>query len=302
MPSAQIIPAAAIDAQQWNSLIEQSNNGLIYAQYDYLHTMADNWEAIVLDDYRAVWPLPFRKKWSTKYYYTPAFIQQLGLIGLIEPNDMNTCIELIKNSVALADLQLNFSNYTTIISVKQARTNFTINLNQSFDEIRNHCQPGFRNTYLQLIQRMSFAFTTSEDYSTIIDQYYTLYQDKHQSLQQKDIAQFKSLIAHYAAADQCRLHVIKEGDHLHAASILLFDKKRIYNILNLLTEEGRKAQSNYLLYGSILATYCERDLLFDFEGSDLPGVKAFYAKMQPINQPYLQCRLNQLPWPLRLLK
>ena len=110
------------------------------------------------------------------------------------------------------------------------------------------------------------------------------------------------MIAHYAAADQCRLHVIKEGDHLHAASILLFDKKRIYNILNLLTEEGRKAQSNYLLYGSILATYCERDLLFDFEGSDLPGVKAFYAKMQPINQPYLQCRLNQLPWPLRLLK
>ncbi len=98
------------------------------------------------------------------------------------------------------------------------------------------------------------------------------------------------------------MHVIKEGDHLHAASILLFDNKRIYNILNLLTEEGRKAQSNYLLYGSILATYCERDLLFDFEGSDLPGVRAFYAKMQPVNQPYTQCRLNQLPWPLRLFK
>lgn len=302
MPSAQIIPAAAIDAQQWNSLIEQSNNGLIYAQYDYLHAMADNWEAIVLDNYRVVWPLPFRKKWGIKYYCTPAFIQQLGLIGLIEPNDMNTCIELIKNSVALADLQLNFSNDTTIISVKQARTNFTINLNQSFEEIRNHCQPGFRNTFLQLTQQANLAFTTSEDYSTIIDQYYTLYQDKHQSLQQKDITQFKSLIAHYAAAGKCKLHIIKEGNHLHAASILLFDNKRIYNILNLLTEEGRKAQSNYLLYGSILSTYCERDLLFDFEGSDLPGVKAFYAKMQPINQPYLQCRLNQLPWPLRLLK
>ena len=302
MPSAQIIPAAAIDPQKWNTLIDQSNNGLIYAQYHYLNTMADHWEAIVLDDYRAAWPLPWRKKWGIKYYYTPAFIQQLGLIGNFESDDLNTCIQLIKKSVSLADLQLNFSNEVAAILEKKVRTNFVINLNQSFDELLNHCQSGFRSTYQQLLKESSLLYTKSEDYTGIIDRYYELYQAKHQSLQKNDVQQFKSLIAHYAAAGQCKLHVVKSGNHIHAASILLFDNKRIYNILNLLTEEGRKTQSNYLLYGSILSTYSEGDLLFDFEGSDLSGVKAFYAKMQPVNQPYTQCRLNQLPWPLRLFK
>ena len=153
-----------------------------------------------------------------------------------------------------------------------------------------------------MLKESSLSFTISEDHAGIIDRYYELYQAKHQSLHQSDITQFKSLIAHYAAAGKSQLHVIKEGDNIHAASILLFDNKRIYNILNLLTEQGRKTQSNYLLYGSILSTYCERNWLFDFEGSDLPGVQAFYAKMQPFNQPYFQCRLNHLPWPIRLLK
>lgn len=302
MPSAQIIPASAIDTQRWDILIAQSDNGLIYAQSAYLNTMADNWEAIVLDDYRAVWPLPWRKKWGIKYYYTPAFIQQLGLIGSIEAGDMNTCIELIKQRVSLADLQLNFFNDAAAIPSNKVRTNFVLNLNRSFDELLNHYQSGFRNTYQQLLKESSLSFTTSDDYAVIIDRYYELYQIKHQSLKEDDVQQFKSLIAQYAAAGRSRLHILKEDNNLHAASILLFDNKRIYNILNLLTEQGRKAQSNYLLYGSVLSSYSNRNVLFDFEGSDLPGVKAFYAKMQPVNQPYTQCRLNQLPWPLRLFK
>lgn len=302
MPQAQLIPATAIDSQRWDALIAQSDNGLIYAQTAYLHYMAGDWDAIVLDDYRAVWPLPWRKKWGIKYYYTPAFIQQLGLIGSIEAGDMNTCIELMKQRVSLADLQLNFSNDTTAINSKQTRTNFVLNLNQSFDELLKHCQSGFRTTYQQLIKQSSLSFTTSDDYAGIIDHYYELYQAKHQSLQKNDVQQFKSLIAHYAAAGQCKLHVVKADNNIYAASILLFDNKRIYNILNLLTEQGRKTQSNYLLYGSMLATYSNRNVLFDFEGSDLPGVQAFYTKMQPANQPYTQCRLNQMPWPLRLFK
>lgn len=302
MPQVQIIPSTAIDIQRWNTLIEQSVNGLMYAQYAYLNTMTNNWEAIVLDDYRAVWPLPYRKKWGFKYYYMPAFIQQLGLIGKIQEDDINTCINLIQKEVSLADLQLNFSNDAVSISEKQNRTNFIIDLNQSFESILSNCQPPFSSTYQKLTSQSNLVFTSTDDYESIIDTYYTLYQSKHQSLHADDIARFKQLVIHYFNAGQCKAHIIQSGNILYAASILLLDTKRIYNILNLLTEQGRKTQANYLLYGAILTKYSGQNLLFDFEGSDLPGVKAFYAKMQPMNQPYTQCRLNQLPWPLRLLK
>ncbi len=302
MPSAQIIPSNAIDKHQWNTLIQKSVNGLIYAQYQYLNTMADQWEAIVLDDYRAVWPLPYRKKWGIKYYYTPAFIQQLGLIGDIQQDDISTCLQHIKQNASLADLQLNFLNDTTIIPQQQQRTNFILDLNQSFESILSRCQPAFKHTYQKLAAESQFNCTTTYNYESIIDQYHNLYQSKHKSLHKSDLEKFKKLIAEYLQTGQCTIYVVQQEATLLAASILVSDNNRIYNILNLLTEAGRKNQSNYLLYGRILSMYSNQKLLFDFEGSDLSGVKAFYAKMQPVNQPYFQCRLNQLPWPIRLLK
>jgi hypothetical protein len=52
----------------------------------------------------------------------------------------------------------------------------------------------------------------------------------------------------------------------------------------------------------ILKEFSGRNLLFDFEGSDLPGVKEFYECFGPIDQPYFHYHFNDLPFPLNLVK
>ncbi len=60
--------------------------------------------------------------------------------------------------------------------------------------------------------------------------------------------------------------------------------------------------ANHTLLNEVLKEFSERDLLFDFEGSDLPGVKEFYEYFGPVNQPYFHYHFNYLPFPLNLIK
>src|SRR6266542_2732865 len=70
-----------IDKTKWDRCIDESPNGLIYAYSFYLDQMSTHWDALVLDEYKAVMPLPWRKKAGIYYLYQPFNIAQLGIFG-----------------------------------------------------------------------------------------------------------------------------------------------------------------------------------------------------------------------------
>ena len=80
-PSIQFFTRKEIDIQKWNECIDNAANGLIYAYSYYLDAVCNNWDAIVINNYEAVMPLPWRKKYGLRYVYQAAFIQRLGIFG-----------------------------------------------------------------------------------------------------------------------------------------------------------------------------------------------------------------------------
>ena len=68
------------------------------------------------------------------------------------------------------------------------------------------------------------------------------------------------------------------------------------------TPLGRKQYAMHFLLDNLFKEYAGTTRLFDFEGSDLAGVKKFYEQFGSINQPYLHWHFNHLPWWLRLIK
>ena len=44
------------------------------------------------------------------------------------------------------------------------------------------------------------------------------------------------------------------------------------------------------------------DIIFDFEGSDIEGIKFFYEKFNAVNEPYFFYHYNNLPKLLQLIK
>ena len=70
-----------IDKVKWDACIKEASNGLIYGYSFYLDTMSKNWDALVLNDYEAVMPLTWNKKYGICYLYQPPFTASLGIFG-----------------------------------------------------------------------------------------------------------------------------------------------------------------------------------------------------------------------------
>src|SRR5687768_1600053 len=71
----------ALDVKKWNACIDRAANGLVYGYSFYLDHMALQWDALVLNDYEAVMPLTYNKKYGISYLYQPFLTAQLGVFG-----------------------------------------------------------------------------------------------------------------------------------------------------------------------------------------------------------------------------
>jgi hypothetical protein len=72
--------------------------------------------------------------------------------------------------------------------------------------------------------------------------------------------------------------------------------------MNSTTPDGRKKEANHFLLDQVIKEFAGKPLIFDFEGSDVPGIKSFYEKFGAINQPYYSLHFNLLPAPFKWLK
>ncbi|MGZ8510263.1 MAG: hypothetical protein ACXWWA_07800, partial [Chitinophagaceae bacterium] len=77
----RFVPYKEIDLTKWDNCISTASNGLIYGYSYYLDHMAKQWDALVLDDYEAVMPLTWNRKYGIAYLYQPFLTAQLGVFG-----------------------------------------------------------------------------------------------------------------------------------------------------------------------------------------------------------------------------
>ena len=57
-----------VDTDKWDECIKKSVNSLPYAFSWYLDIVVEHWDALVLNDYEAVFPLPSKQKISIKVF------------------------------------------------------------------------------------------------------------------------------------------------------------------------------------------------------------------------------------------
>ncbi|MCD4734542.1 MAG: hypothetical protein K8R53_00735 [Bacteroidales bacterium] len=78
-----------IDKERWDQCIKRSFNGLIYGYSWYLDIMADNWDALVDENYDIIFPLSVRKRFGKEFLIQPSFTSQLGIFsGKILPAEI----------------------------------------------------------------------------------------------------------------------------------------------------------------------------------------------------------------------
>jgi hypothetical protein len=296
-----------IDKTKWDACIDNSVNILIYGKSFYLDNLAQNWDGIILNDYEAVMPLTWKKKWGISYLYQPSFIQQTGIFFTkkLTPVIFNAFFKLLETHFKFAEIALNYENSLILRNSSYnilERINYIIPLDKYNDGVAEFYHPHFTKS-LRRIKKFNLRYEASVDFNFVISLYQQLYSSRVLSVTETEIKGLKKICRQLLKNNSLiiRQAVAPEGNVL-AAALILKDAKRLYNIISCITPEGKKLEANYFLYDQVINEFAHDELILDMEGSDKKGIAAFYKKFNPETEVYYQLKINNLPALVKIFK
>lgn len=289
-----------IDRSRWDHCIQKSENGRIYAYSWYLDIMADNWDALLLGDYSAVMPLPWRSKWGIAYIYQPFLCAQLGIFGNDLTSDLtNRFIEAIPTRFRLAEISMNPGNRE--IPHSFVRNNYVLTLNKPYEKLYEQYRENNQRNIKKAIQ-IGCQVVKTPPIEEIINLARSQMREKNELIE-NNINSFNDLYRLLKIKDQVVSYGITGPDQqLIASAVFIFDEKRAYYILVGNHPNGRTLGASHALIDAFIKDHANTKWLLDFEGSDIRNLAFFYSGFGAQLEQYPFLKWNRLPLWLKWLK
>jgi len=289
-----------IDTSRWDACVARSANRLIYGFHDYLDVMTSGqWNALICNDYQAVMPLTWRRKYGIAYLAQPAFTQQTGIFAPEPPSAplIDAFLQATAGRYSFAEIFLNHANSAPAL---ETRVNLVLPLEKPYDGLASRYSDHLRRI---LRRTPSLEYTSAIPLDEALEANRKLYQHRNGKPRDSDYRNFDRLCSRYREKDQLILRAVKDDrSQWLAMALLLRDAHRLYLLQSTALPAGRDKGANHFLLDRLIHEFSGHPLLLDFEGSDDPGIARFYAGFGGVDQPYFFYRYNALPWPLRLFK
>lgn len=288
-----------INKTLWDKCINLNARGVPYALSWYLDVVAPGWEALVLGQYEAVMPLPYRKKYGINYIFTPPFVQQLGVFGP-EKTAVEPFIEAIPKAFSYIDL--NFNEYNTIAAKHSPinNTNTLLSLNSPFDKLQNSFAENTRRNIKKAF-KAGYSFVELYDIKPIIALFKA---NKGKQLDSKtDYKLLQDLVITAQKHSACQLYGVKtaEGQICAGAVFINYNNRHVF-LFSGNNEEARQHGAMHFLISNYIEKNTKTPAVLDFEGSNNVALERFYLSFGSSATQYPKIKINRLPMPLRLFK
>ncbi|WP_445747981.1 hypothetical protein [Polaribacter sp.] len=261
------VKRANLDIEKYDFCIENSLQSRIYAFSWYLDIVADHWDVLVLNDYKAVMPIPWKQKLGLKYITQPNFSQQLGIFSM-EEISQEMQLQFIKK-IPIQFLKVSLAlNSQNIMIGQQAKKNLFLQLNKNQELLRKNFSKGRKHALKVAEKNQLIVADTSIE--NLIELQKKLY--KYQFSEEKLIKLSKNVLQQKTGEV---LGVFKD-DILLGGAFFLFSKKRIVYLFSAFSEQGKELQAASFLLNYMLKKHENSQLIFDFEGGNMPNMATFY--------------------------
>lgn len=290
-PFIQYLTNREIDREKWDKCVASATNSLIYNSSIYLDMLADDWNAIVVDDYRAIMPLPWRKKFLFKYYYHVPFVPQSGITGEYENTIFPKLSKEIFRRIRFGDLLLNYDNveYASYLRARKM-TNMVLDLSLDMPHLHKVYHRDLDKN-LRKSARYELQYIAEPDIKLGVSLFKKLYGSRFPSVNTVHYERFAALCLYLQRIQQAFARKVTDRKgRLLAVGIFFKDHRRIYNIMNSVPPEGRRRSANHFLFDQLLREFAGSGLTLDFEGSQLPGIRKFYENFGAVNEPFFWVR------------
>lgn len=286
-----------IDTEKWDRCIDRAYNGRIYAYSYYLDYMSRHWDALVLGDYEAVMPLTWNKKYGVKYLYQPAFTASLGIFGNdISPALCARFLNAIPPVFRLVEIDLNQGN--TIpegMPMTIMRTNYVLDLRADYGTIYNGYRENIRRN-IKKCEQLGVRYVTNLPVEKVV-RLSAMQMTKRGGIKPSDYDRFIRLYGRLRQRGKAlTCGVLDASGELVASCVYFFSHQRAYYILVGNHPNGRTMGASHYLIDRFIHDHAGRNMLLDFEGSDIRNLAFFYSSFGAVTEAYPALRINRLPW------
>jgi hypothetical protein len=290
----------AIDKVKWDACIRSATNGLIYAYSFYLDTMAGNWDALISGDYEIVMPLPYRSRFGIKYIYQPFLCAQLGAFGNeLSPAIVDKLIDAIPASFKLVECPLNQGNFSPVKAA--TRNNYVLDLKADYDQLYNNYRENIQRNIKKAYQ-LGCTSKKEVDVEEVIKLALTQMRTRDRSTG-TNAEQFRKLYSLLRQKNMATTYgILSDKGELISSAVFFFSHERAYYILVGNHPNGRTIGASHAMIDAFIKDHAGRNMLLDFEGSDIRNLAFFYSSFDAKLETYPALYLNRLPFYLRWLK
>lgn len=295
MNSIRFVKRKDINEAKWNDCINQSTNTLPYALSWYLDSVAENWDALILEDYMAVMPLVWLRKLGVPCLYQPYYCQQLGVFGTGVSSTIADRF-LKKASGRFPYIHINLHAQINVAEAKmkfKKKTNLLLDLNSSYPTLRKgYSENHRRNVSKAEKARLVFSEVVS------IENFQTFYLENvirtGEKFEKKHEKIFLQLTRRVLDKQYGQIYAVLLEGRLLAASLVLYHHNRLINVINTSNDDGKKKGASHFLFDGVIKKHANTATLLDFEGSSIPAIARFYQGFGPYQETFYLYQTNIL--------
>lgn len=294
-----------VDKKKWDSCIDHSINNIIYSYSWYLDIVCPGWEALVEDDYKSVMPLTQGKKYGTYYLYPPYFAQQLGVFSTEKISQEKATEFLLSIPTKYKFIEINMNTYNTFeysgFQVKK-NINLELPLNAPYETLqKNYSRLTIRNIKKAIKNNVSIQKNIEPP--DLIRIFRKTRGEGISNLKEKNYKVLLNLINTCIKRGYCEsIGAFTKDGQLCAGIILLIKNNRAIFLFSATHKLGKENGAMFFLIDAFIRNKAGSDMIFDFEGSNIPGVARLYKGFGSKECVYLQVRKNKLSKLVRWIK
>lgn len=227
----------------------------------------------------------------------------MGLFGKeLSEKMLSEFMMAIPSKFQFIEISLNSSNIFSIPSgLTILRNNFELNLAKSYEDLALSYN---ENTRRNLRKSQQAGCTVQKDFD--VEDVIALALPQMKSFVKDptgNINRFRNLFSLLHKKKMAMTYgIFSSKDELMSSCIFLFSHNRAYYILVGNKADGKGIGASHALIDGFIKDNAGKNMMLDFEGSDIPNLAQFYSGFGAVRKVYPGVRINRLPFYIRWLK
>lgn len=297
----QLVARENLDVTKYDACVEHSLQSNIYGFSWYMDVVCDNWSALVLDDYNAVMPVPWRKKWFIKYVYPPFWVIQLGLYSKQEV-DEDQFLRVLFSKFKYVEFKSNTENKFSTSKHNTTKQLQYLNLNQDYKDI----QTGYkrdRKRDLKKAKDNKLSALWNDQADKLIDIIKSNVGKRLPNVKAADYDVLLKLIEIIKYRNKGEiLSIYDSSKNLVGSSIYVKHKNSVTILASSTDFSNRKYGVDTFMRDAIIAKYASQLDYFYFGGSSIKSIAKNNLSFGSKTKTYQLIKHNNLPKLIRYFK